>query len=84
MTDNFRPSVIGLCETKIDSNIEQLYNLAGYTLTPNNNQLNKVGLALYIKNNIPGTIKPSKYLFAKVLNQFLLNLLQLMVSLWLV
>ena len=30
ITDNFCPSVIGLCETKIDSNIKQLYNLAGY------------------------------------------------------
>ena len=28
ITDYFRPSVIGLCETKIDSDIEQLYNLA--------------------------------------------------------
>ena len=29
ITEHFNPSVIGLCETKIDSNIEQLYNLAG-------------------------------------------------------
>ena len=35
ITDKFRPSVIGLYETKIDSNIEQLYNLAGYNLTIN-------------------------------------------------
>ena len=27
ITDHFQPSVIGLCETKNDSNIEQLYNL---------------------------------------------------------
>ena len=47
ITDNFCPSVIGLCETIIDSNIEQLYNLAGYNLITNNNQLNKGGLALY-------------------------------------
>ena len=46
ITDNFCPSVIGLCETKIDSNIEQLYNPAGYNLITNNNQLNKGGLAL--------------------------------------
>ena len=46
ITDNFPPSVIGLCETKIDSNIEQLYNLAGYNLITNNNQLNNGGLAL--------------------------------------
>ena len=42
---------------KIDSNIEQLYNLAGYNLITNNNQLNKGGLALCIKSNIPVTIK---------------------------
>ena len=36
----------------------QLYNLAGYNLITNNNQLNKGGLALYIKSNIPVTIKP--------------------------
>ena len=47
-------------ETKIDSNIEQLYNLAGYNLKTNNNQLNKGGLALYIKSNIPVTIKPEQ------------------------
>ena len=41
ITDYFRPSVIGLCEKKIDSNIEQLYNLARYILITNNNQLNK-------------------------------------------
>ena len=45
---------------KIDSNIEQLYNLAGYNLITNNNQLNKGGLALYIKSNIPATIKPEQ------------------------
>ena len=56
ITDNFRHSVIGLCE-KIDSNIEQLYNLAGYNLITNNNQLKKGGLDLYIKSNIQVTIK---------------------------
>ena len=60
ITDNFRISVIGLCETKIDWNIEKLYNLAGYNLITNNNQLNKGGLALYIKSNIPVTIKPEQ------------------------
>ena len=60
ITDYFRPSVIGRCETKIDSNIEQLYNLAGYNLVTNNNQLNNGGLALYIKSDIPVTIKPDQ------------------------
>ena len=57
ITDNFYPSVIELCETKNDSNIEQLYNLAGYNLITNNNQLNKGGLAL---KNQPVTIKPEQ------------------------
>ena len=55
--------MIGLCETKIDSNIEQLYNLAGYNLITNNNQLNTGGLALYIKSNSPVTIKPELTFF---------------------
>ena len=54
---------------KIDSNIEQLYNLAGYNLITNNNQLNKGGLALYIKSNIPVTIKPEQ--------TFILNCIEL-------
>ena len=60
ITDNFRPSVIGLCETQINPNIEQLYNLSGYNLITYNNQLNNGGLALYIKSNIPVTIKPEQ------------------------
>ena len=48
------------CEIKIDSNIKQLYNLAGFNLITNNNQLNKGRLALYIKSNIPVTIKPEQ------------------------
>ena len=39
ITDNFQTSVIGLCETKIDSNIAHLYNLAGYNLITNDNVL---------------------------------------------
>ena len=63
ITDNFRPSVIGFCDTKIDSNIEQLYYLVGYNLITNNNQLNKGGLAVYIKSNIPLIIKPEQTFF---------------------
>ena len=54
------PSVIRLCEKKVNSNIKQLYNHAGYNLITNNNQLNKGGRALYIKSNIPVTIKPEQ------------------------
>ena len=49
--------VIYICETKITAEIESFYNLTGM-LT--NNQSNKGGLALYIKNNIPATIKPAQ------------------------
>ena len=38
--------------------IQILNNFADYNLISNNNQLNKGGLALYIKRNIPVTIKP--------------------------
>ena len=73
ITDHFYPSVIGLCETKIDSNIEQLYNLAGYNLITNNNQLNKGLLALYIKSNIPVTLKLEQRFIRMVFNQFFPN-----------
>ena len=73
ITDHFSPSVIGLCETKIDSNIEQLYNLAGYKLITNNNQLNKGGLALYIKSNITVTITPELTFIRNGIESILLN-----------
>ena len=53
ITDHFRPSVILICETKITNETESLYNIAGYNMLPNNNESNKGGPALYIKNNIP-------------------------------
>ena len=74
ITDNFCPSVIGLCETKIDSNIEQLYNLAGYNLLTNNNQLNEGGLALYINRNIPVTIKPEQTFIRNGIESFFAEL----------
>ena len=58
ITDHFRPSVIGICETKINNGIETLYNIAGYNMFTNNNQSNKGGVALYIKNSIPVMVKP--------------------------
>ena len=57
ITDNFRPSLIGIREIKITNEIETLYNIAGYNMLPNNNQSNKGGIALYIKNSIPVTVK---------------------------
>ena len=85
ITDSFHPSVIRLCEIKIDSNIEQLYNLAAYNLIMNNNQLNKGGLALYIKINIPLTIKPEQTFILNELQwnlQFLPLIHVLKLTLW--
>ena len=60
ITDHFRPSVIGICEIKITNEIETLYNIAGYNMITNNNQSNKGGVALYIKNSIPVMVKPAQ------------------------
>ena len=60
ITDNFRPSVIGIFETKITNEIETLYNVAGYNMFTNNNQSNKGLLALYIKNNIRVMVEPEQ------------------------
>ena len=40
--------------------IETLYNIAGYNMFTNNNQSNKGGVALYIKNSIPVMAKPEQ------------------------
>ena len=58
ITYHFRPSVIEICETKMTNDIETLYNIAGYNMYTNNNQSNKDGVALYIKNIIPVMVKP--------------------------
>ena len=60
ITDHFRPSVIGICETKMINEIETLYNIAGYNMFTNNNQSNIGGVALYIKNIIHATVKPAQ------------------------
>ena len=66
ITDHFRPSVIGICETKMTNEIETLYNIAGYKMFTNNNQSNKGGVALYIKNSIPVMVKPKVYILRQV------------------
>ena len=60
ITDHFRPSVIGICETKITNEIETLYIIAGYNKFTNNNQSNKGGVSLYIKNSIYVMVKPAQ------------------------
>ena len=40
--------------------IETLHNIAGYNMFTNNNQLNKDGVTLYIKNSIPVMVKPEQ------------------------
>ena len=58
IADHLHPSVIGIYETKMTNEIETLYNIAGCNMLTNNNQSNKGGVALYIKNSIPVTVKP--------------------------
>ena len=57
ITDHFRPSVIGICETKMTNEMETVYNIAGYNMIGNNYQSNKGGVALYIENFIPVMVK---------------------------
>ena len=40
--------------------IETFYNIAGYNMFTNNNQSNKGGVALYIKNSTPVMVKPAQ------------------------
>ena len=40
--------------------IEILYNIDGYNMFTNNNQLNKGVVAIYIKNSIPVMVKPEQ------------------------
>ena len=63
ITDHFRFSVIGICEMKLTNEIETLYNIVGYNMFTNNNQSNKGGVALYIKNVIPVTVKPAQTIY---------------------
>ena len=60
ITNHFRLSEIGICETKITNETETLYNIAGYNMFTNNNQSNKGEVALYIKNNIPVMVKAAQ------------------------
>ena len=72
IADHFRPSVIIICETKMTNEIETLYNIAGYNMFTNNNQSNKGGVALYVKNSIYVTVKPQQILFEIALRPSLL------------
>ena len=61
ITNHFRPSVIiGISETKITNEIETFCNIAGYNMFTNNNQSNKGGVELYIKNSIHVMVKPKQ------------------------
>ena len=52
MNGSYVPKIIGFCETKLNSNIEQLYSIPGYTNVFNSNTTRSGGLALYINSNI--------------------------------
>ena len=42
--------IIALCETKLDDNITELYNIENYTMFVNNNSRRSGGLAIYIRS----------------------------------
>jgi hypothetical protein len=58
ITDHFAPTVIGLCETKLTNELQDLYNLPGYNLFTNNNLSNKGGVCLFINNRLTVVPKP--------------------------
>lgn len=45
-------NIIGLCETRLTNNIEDLYCLPSYDLYTNNNARNKGGVAIFTRQNI--------------------------------
>ena len=57
--DQFAPSVLGLCETKITDELEGLYHLSGFNLYANNNRSNKGGVCLYINDRLTVVPKPN-------------------------
>jgi hypothetical protein len=58
ITDHFSPTVLGLCETKLTDELQDLYNLPGYNLFTNNNMSNKGGVCLFINNRLTVVPKP--------------------------
>ena len=57
ITDHFAPSVLGLCETKLTNELQDLYNLPVYNLYTNN-MSNKGGVSLCINNKLTVVPKP--------------------------
>ena len=52
LNDNGSPTVIGLCETRLSSDIQHLYGIPGYNSIFNNNSSRCGGVALYIKSGL--------------------------------
>jgi len=58
LNNNFRPSVLGVCETKLTDIRASMHNIPGYQLITNNYMGNKGGVALYIREGITFIPKP--------------------------
>jgi len=58
LNNKFRPSVIGVCETKLTDSRASMHNIPGYQLITNNHRGNKGGVALYIRDGITFIAKP--------------------------
>ena len=73
ITDHFRPTVIGICETKMTNEIETLYNIADYNMFTNNNQSNKGG-GLSFKNSIIVMVKPAQTFIQNIIETIFADL----------
>ena len=58
ITDHFAPTVLGLCETKLTNELQDLYNLSGYNMYTNNNMSNKGGVCLFINDRLTVVPRP--------------------------
>ena len=54
--------------------IETLYNIAGYNMFKNNNQSNRGGVALHIKNSIPVMVNPAQTIIRNVIETIFADL----------
>lgn len=55
--NDHRPMIIGFCETKLNKDIENLYNLDGYESVFNSNCTRSGGLALFVRSSISFSIR---------------------------
>ena len=60
ITDHFAPSMLGICETKLIKELQDLYNLPGYNLYTNNKMSNKGLVCLFINNRLTVVTKTER------------------------